>query len=636
MIKGLAFGLILLLIGPGVIPIQAQDTVSPSLPILNGNWFYVGGIGPGNYSKIQDAIDNASDGDIVFVYNGTYEEYLIINKTISLLGEDKNTTIIIGYFAYTISFLIDGAYMSGFTILNNSQRGEGIRIDSSYNTFTNNIVDIPYDRIRLFGHNNVFAGNTIKNTYLYISGDNNSISDNSFTNEYFSPLSNDYHGIYLMDCWNNIITNNSFFTSGVFISLENFCNNIVVNNTVNGKPLVYCFNQSNEVIKDEAGQVILVNCTNITIQDQQIYNTSVGIQIVESYSCVLTSNTITDNHYGVCLNGWNNTVWNNTISSNYYGIDLSGDNTTIFNNILGNNRDGIYFDYSADYNTMTINLIINNHNSILLDYGSDFNNFFNNTITNNKDAILISGDRNTIAGNHISYTNDTGILVFHSDYINVIDNTITNNSGIGILLESSNFDTIIGNIVKNNIDSGIDIIGDNATITDNYIANHIYNGISLDGDNALVSDNTITNNSLAGFYLRGNHNTVSANNITFNNNGIYADKNGFNTFIENNISGNNWSGIYLNSSTNNVISGNSISKNRKGLTIVLSTNNTIDKNNFLWNKRHALFENCTNSWNQNYWGRPHLLPKIIFGKRITQDGWLKPLFDIDWRPALKP
>ena len=42
------------------------------MPISNDNTLYVGGSGEGNYTKIQDAIDDASDGDIVFVYNGTY------------------------------------------------------------------------------------------------------------------------------------------------------------------------------------------------------------------------------------------------------------------------------------------------------------------------------------------------------------------------------------------------------------------------------------------------------------------------------------------------------------------------------------------------------------------------------------
>jgi parallel beta-helix repeat protein len=612
--KGLAWGLLLLLISTSVMPLSAQDIKPPSQPTSNGGWLYVGGSGPGNYTTIQDAIDNASDGDTVFVFNGTYVGYVVINKSITLLGEEKNTTIIIGYFAFTISFITDWVTMGGFTIVNNACRGEGVRIDSSNNTFFNNIIDIPNDRIRLFGHNNTVSGNTIRNTYLYVSGDDNIISGNSFTNTYYHPLSNDYYGIYLVDCWDNIISNNSFFNSGVFISLENICNNIVTNNTVNDKPLLYVYNQSNLVLDMDAGQIILVNCTNITIQNQEIFNTTVGIQIATSNSCVLSSNTITGNQYGICLNGGNNTIDDNRITNNSYGIDLSGDNNIISDNILSNNRGCIYFHYSTDYNTIIENTITDNNNSILLDYGSDFNNFFNNTITNNIDAIRISGDSNTLVGNTITNTNDNGIFVIYSDYINIIDNTITNNNGVGIFLTYSNNNNIIKNAITNNF----------------------YDGINLCGENTTISGNTITNNTYDGIYLYGDHNTLSANTITYSNNGIYVLKHEFNTIAGNTITWNNGSGIYLNCSSNNSISGNSIIKNRLGIYLFLSNNNTVLKNNFLRNKRYALFENCTNSWNQNYWGRPRILPKLIFGTRILQNKWVLPPFDIDWHPALRP
>jgi len=41
---------------------------------------YVGGSGPGNYTKIQDAIDDANIFDTIFVYNGTYYEQITISK----------------------------------------------------------------------------------------------------------------------------------------------------------------------------------------------------------------------------------------------------------------------------------------------------------------------------------------------------------------------------------------------------------------------------------------------------------------------------------------------------------------------------------------------------------------------------
>ena len=61
-------------------------------PQLNsGNILYVGGNGSGNYSNIQDAINDANNGYTIFVFNGTYNENIVVNKSISLIGEDVDT-----------------------------------------------------------------------------------------------------------------------------------------------------------------------------------------------------------------------------------------------------------------------------------------------------------------------------------------------------------------------------------------------------------------------------------------------------------------------------------------------------------------------------------------------------------------
>ena len=59
---------------------------------------YVGGSGPGNYSHVQYAIDNASAGDTIFVFDDSspYYENVDINKTVAIIGENKDTTVIDG------------------------------------------------------------------------------------------------------------------------------------------------------------------------------------------------------------------------------------------------------------------------------------------------------------------------------------------------------------------------------------------------------------------------------------------------------------------------------------------------------------------------------------------------------------
>jgi len=64
--KEITIGVVFML----AIPVISTDKTNPGYFNENGNTLYVGGSGPNNYTKIQDAIDNASNGDTVFVYSG--------------------------------------------------------------------------------------------------------------------------------------------------------------------------------------------------------------------------------------------------------------------------------------------------------------------------------------------------------------------------------------------------------------------------------------------------------------------------------------------------------------------------------------------------------------------------------------
>jgi pectin methylesterase-like acyl-CoA thioesterase len=75
---------------------------------LHGSTWIVDDDGPADFHSIQEAINAANDGDTVFVRNGTYYENITINKSISLVGEDKNITIISHLDGYTISILLIG------------------------------------------------------------------------------------------------------------------------------------------------------------------------------------------------------------------------------------------------------------------------------------------------------------------------------------------------------------------------------------------------------------------------------------------------------------------------------------------------------------------------------------------------
>lgn len=81
---------------------------------------YVGGLGPGNYTTILDAINDSSAGDTVFVYAGVYYEKFDYFTSLNLIGENRDTTIIDGS-GTGIIVNIWNSTISGFTIQNGTR-----------------------------------------------------------------------------------------------------------------------------------------------------------------------------------------------------------------------------------------------------------------------------------------------------------------------------------------------------------------------------------------------------------------------------------------------------------------------------------------------------------------------------------
>ena len=87
--------------------------------VSTNNIIYVDDDGGADYTRIQDAIDNAIDGDTVFVFSGVYYENVKMDKSIILVGEDRNSTIIDGRNkGSVISVKVYSASIENFTIRN--------------------------------------------------------------------------------------------------------------------------------------------------------------------------------------------------------------------------------------------------------------------------------------------------------------------------------------------------------------------------------------------------------------------------------------------------------------------------------------------------------------------------------------
>ena len=292
----LSVGISILFLGISIYPSSAFEMVKKNVnPLIsNGNTLYVGGSGPGNYTKIQDAINNAYDGDTVFVYDDSspYYENVRIYKPINLKGENKDTTIIDGNKLDFVIFITSPEVnISGFTI-RNSKTGEdinsGILVWSSYNAIT------------IFGNNIVNNYNGI----VFKSGKRNIISNNNISNNKYYGIQNLYG--YYSYINNNIIKSNG--ESGISISGKF---NIISNN-----------------------KIVSNNRDGITFSADYIDNPKRNYLI---YKNEINSNK----NYGIDGYSWYSSIIKNNIQNNgKYGLRIrwGGNNSIISNNFIGNKR----------------------------------------------------------------------------------------------------------------------------------------------------------------------------------------------------------------------------------------------------------------------------------------------------------
>jgi len=305
--KGLVIGIIILMLGVNIGSTFAGDVEVKTMSSVgfDGNTLYVGGSGPNNYTTIQSAINDAVDGDTVFVYDDSspYYENVVVDKSINLVGENRYTTVIDGVGSGDVVYISsDSVNISGFMIQNSGGNNydAGITIYSDSNVITDNNVS-----------NNNYFGISL------LSSNKNIISEN---NIYF----NFRDGITLWECNNNNVTNNNIISNSVHGVRLNYCNNNTIsNNTIKSNILdgvgLYSDNNHNVITKN-------------TISDNY-YGIVIG-PIGTSESNVIFHNNIVNNMIqgeDESTNTWNDTYPSGgNYWSDYYGVDnFSGPNQNI-------------------------------------------------------------------------------------------------------------------------------------------------------------------------------------------------------------------------------------------------------------------------------------------------------------------
>lgn len=171
--------------------------------------------GQADYSTIQNAINDAEDGDSILVKAGIYQENLVIDKKIVLEGESSGNTVIDGNGTDDVVLVkSDKVEIKGFKIINS---GRGVT--------TNAGIEIYDDFVTC----EISDCELTENEYgIYLTNDNSWI-----TIEECSIYSNYKFGIWIHDSKSNTIKNNSIYSNiggGIYIS--NSRSNIIEKNLI--------------------------------------------------------------------------------------------------------------------------------------------------------------------------------------------------------------------------------------------------------------------------------------------------------------------------------------------------------------------------------------------------------------------
>lgn len=680
-----------------IIAIVFTSTLYLGLTIIPENvqatTLYVGGSGPGNHTTIMSAVNAADPGDTIYVYSRTYFEDVHIGKPLSLIGENRETTIVRGSgMLDTILVLADWVNISGFTaensgssfgvsairiffvnnctVTNNwvSDETYGITVwGSSFNTVKDNVVEGNYNGIYVWhSDNNLIQNNTAINNRngVYVEGpashntivynnisksNKNGIYVEGFNSNVFTIANNEIWGnragLYLESTNINTITDNTFFDNdygmvlfntsysvlsnnvmtreGIHMdgdSLEHWNTHVIdLSNTIDGEPVRYLKNVTGGMVPLNTGEVILANCVNIIVNNQNLSEGTTGVVIGFSSFISITNNIVSRNYAaGIFVShSDNNTIQYNNASSNMYdGIYMRYSHNSLVdeNTVALNGRNGLQL-FSSDMNTITKNDILSNgppdFNRIepcaLNIRNSDYNILSENSVLSNANCglSLASSKMNNINNNNFS-GNVNGVFFGDADSNRFINNTVHNNAhlgiGIGIYLTGSSHNTMVANSFIGHLGSITLYKSHDNTLTGNYISSYYHrsspSGITIEESSSIVLRNNVMNGD--GLVIRGsslshwNTHIIDISNIV-NGRPVYYWKNVTggtvplgasevilanctNVVVQNQVLTNGSAGIEIGFSWDNIIADNTVSETKTGIFLWNSHSNTVTGN----------------------------------------------------------